>query len=548
MTAPSTVGAMLKARARLHPERHAIRVADGEGWANLTYAELDGRSDRIAVGLGARGVKKGDRVLVLVKPGFDLYAVLYALMKMGAVPVLVDPGMGLRNVLACVAQIQPRVVIAIPAVHVARRIFRRPFRSAELFVTVGGRWGGGVPLDAVTAPPGTAFELPDLQPDDEVGIVFTSGSTGTPKGVTYTHRVFHAVALLADARIGRVEGAVYLEAFAAYVLFDVAQGMTSVLPAVDLSKPAKADPKEVLRAIQENGCTGMFASPAILRSLFRHCAATGTELPQLSTVLTGVAPIPADLHRGLRAANPSATMHVVYGATEGMTVAHTDSDEVLGETWERTGRGDGFCVGRPFDGTEVRIAAVTKDPIPTFADARLLPAGEIGEILISGAVVSPEYKDRPDANRLSKIPDGPRFWHRTGDVGFVGPSGRLWYGGRVAHVVETADGPLPSVCVEGVFNEQPGVRRTALVGVGDPGREVPLLLVELEGDVAWSDELRAAVLARARGTRWEGRVAHAEPHPGFPVDARHNSKIRREDLRAFAARKYGRLAASVAAR
>src|SRR5690606_35948876 len=203
-------------------------------------------SDRYASGLKAQGVRRGDRTLLLVKPSPDFYGLLFGLIKLGAVPVLLDPGMGLKNVLKCIAQIRPRVVIALPAVHVIRLLVRRPFASAEILVTAGRRlFWGGVSLDACLGPD-APFELEAFAPSDEVGIVFTSGSTGLPKGVTYTHAVFDAVAEVADARLGRVPGRVYLETFAAYVLFDVAQGMTSVVPAMDLSKPAKVDPAKLV--------------------------------------------------------------------------------------------------------------------------------------------------------------------------------------------------------------------------------------------------------------------------------------------------------------
>ncbi|MFT6821761.1 MAG: acyl-CoA synthetase (AMP-forming)/AMP-acid ligase II [Myxococcota bacterium] len=526
------VGVMLKARAGEHPDRPALIFAAG---SQASFAELDRLSDRFAAGLIAKGLAREDRVLFLMRPSIQFYAALFGAIKMGAIPVLVDPGMGLKNVLTCIEEIAPKAMIALPAVHAASKVLRAPFHNTSLRITAGRRWFWRGPTLEQCLGPDKAYTIPSFASGDEVGIVFTSGSTGTPKGVSYTHGIFHAVATLADARIGREAGRTYLECFAAYVLFDVAQGMTSVVPDIDLSKPAKADPVKVLDAIQRFGCTGGFASPAILRSLFRHCATTGTELPNFSHVLTGVAPIPAEMHRGLRAANPSATLHVVYGATEGMTVAHTNTAQVLDHTWERTGKGDGNCVGTPFPTIDTRVIAITDEPLPTLADVVELPDGEMGELLIGGAVVSPEYKDRPKANALSKVRGEGRIWHRTGDIVWRDDSGKLWFCGRMSHRLRTENGMVPAVPVEGIYNDMPGVRRTALVGLGKPGHERPVLLVELEGGVAaWNPELERRLLARATGTRWEGIVELAIPHPGFPVDARHNSKIRRNDLKVWA--------------
>ncbi len=538
----TNVGARLKARAAEHPDRLALAMASPgapDGWATLTFAALDRLSDRYAHGLRDQGVRRGDRTLLLVKPSPDFYGLLFGLIKLGAVPVLLDPGMGLKNVLKCIAQIRPRVVIALSAVHAIRVFARRPFASAEVLITAGRRWfWGGVTLDACKGAD-APFAIDDFAPTDEVGIVFTSGSTGLPKGVTYTHAVFAAVADVADARLGRVPGRVYLETFAAYVLFDVAQGMTSVVPAMDLSKPAKVDPAKLVDAIRKFSPEGAFASPVVLRKLFAHCEANGLRLDTLRDVLTGVAPIPGDLHRALRRLTDGANLHVTYGATEGMTATHIDTDTILGETWALTGQGHGNCVGLPFPGMTPRVIGITEDAIPTWSDSLCVADGEIGEIVLEGPVVSPEYKDRPEANALAKIRRDATILHRMGDLGYFDAQGRLWFCGRKAHRVQAADGMIPSVPPEGVFNEHPDVFRTALVGVGAPGAETPVLCVELRPGVSWSPALGDAILARAHGTRWEGRIHHALAHPGFPVDARHNSKIRREDLRAWATTRLG---------
>ena len=186
-------------------------------------------------------------------------------------------------------------------------------------------------------------------------------------------------------------------------------------------------------------------------------------------------------------------------------------------------------------GIDTRVIAITEDPLPNLSDVVELPDGEIGELLIGGAVVSPEYKNRPAANAASKVQGEGRIWHRTGDLVRRDEQGRLWFCGRKAHRLQTPAGMVPAVPVEGVFNGMPGVRWTALVGVGPSGDERPVLLVEMEqGPEAFTDTVRNKLLARAANTRWDGVVQHAIAHPGFPVDARHNSKIKREELKRWA--------------
>ena len=234
--------------------------------------------------------------------------------------------------------------------------------------------------------------------------------------------------------------------------------------------------------------------------------------------------------------------HTPYGATEAIPVSHISSGTVLNETAALTNQGMGTCVGTPAPGVEVRILSVTDADLPEWSDD-LLTDG-IGEIAVRAPQVSREYIDRPLANQASKIAceDGS-FYHRMGDLGRLDDQGRLWFCGRVKHRLQTAAGMIAPVPVEGVFNAHPRVFRTALVGVGEPGQEVPVLCVELHTLAASSppgpgtqvdETLNRDLLALAESTRWAGLVQHILIHPGFPTDARHNSKIRRGDLKPWA--------------
>jgi olefin beta-lactone synthetase len=200
--------------------------------------------------------------------------------------------------------------------------------------------------------------------------------------------------------------------------------------------------------------------------------------------------------------------------------------------------------GRVYEGMGVRLMRVTDDPIAAWSDDLLVPAGTFGEIVAKGPLVSPEYKDLPEANAKAKIRDvDGAILHRMGDLGYVDGEGRFWFCGRKAHRLETADGMVPNVPVEGVFNEHPQVFRTALVGVGPKGAQTAVLCVELRPGAAWSPAVEAEILALAKGTRWADVVQKVLVHPGFPMDARHNSKIRNEDLQAWAEKQVGTLPA-----
>ncbi len=545
------VAARLKQQAQERPDARALGFPSKEQpqarttWDWWTFAQLDAASDAYAAGFYESGLRQGDRTLLLIKPGLHFYAVIFGLMKLDATPVLLDPGMGMRNVLSCIGQIAPKAVVAIPPVHVVRQFARSPFANVEHVYTAGRRWfWGGYTLNQVyELGQGKPFQAPEVQRDDEAAIIFTSGSTGPAKGVSLRHGAFLSGLDAIQQMYDLGPGHTIVECFAPFAIYDLGMGSTVVIPDMNLSKPATARPERVVQAIVDHQADTAFASPIVWVNAVRHCQAHGIKLPSLDKVLSAGAPIPADLHRRFRdILEPHAEVHTPYGCTEGMPVASVATNLILGETAQLTGQGHGTCVGTIAPGMDVRIVGITDDPIPTWTDDLRVPQGEIGELVLCGDVVSPEYKDRPDANAMAKI-QGERVMHRMGDLGYFDEQGRLWFCGRKSHRLQTQGGMVPAVPVEGVFNEHPKLLRTALVGVGVHGAERPVLCIELEAGQEWTAGDEAGLLALAEGTRWEGIVTEVLVHPGFPVDPRHNSKIKREVLKVWASEQLGRAAA-----
>jgi acyl-CoA synthetase (AMP-forming)/AMP-acid ligase II len=220
-----------------------------------------------------------------------------------------------------------------------------------------------------------------------------------------------------------------------------------------------------------------------------------------------------------------------YGATEALPVASIRGREVVGETAALSRDGAGTCVGRPVPGNDVRVIEVDDGPIARWEDARVVADGEVGEICVRGPVVTREYHNLSEPTRLAKIQDADgSVWHRMGDLARLDEQGRLWFCGRKAERVETADGPLYTDQVESRFLTHPKVTRCALVGVGPRGEERPVLVVEAKRE---DPELGAELLAL-------GGVTRVLFHPRFPVDVRHNAKIHRHTLKAWAEQQLGR--------
>ena len=548
------ISAFLRQQAAERPDQVALRFMvphAGPGrpvGTELSFAELDSLSDRYARGFERIGLKRGMRTLVLARPELDFFAFMFGLFKMGAIPVLLDPGMGMKRLLACIETNAPEAMVALPLVHLVRLFVRRPFATVKTLVTVGKRWlwGGSTLEDVLEAGSQESgpYELQDFSADDEAAIIFTSGSTGPPKGGSFRHGAFHQVVGNVQQMFDFQPGEAHLEAFASFAFWDVCAGMTVVIPKGNLTKMATVDPADVVAAIQGSACSCALASPIVWANVLRWCQDNQVKLDTLTRAITMGAPIQADMHRRFQEV-AGVELHTPYGATESLTVSTISTSAILGETLALTARGQGTCIGHPVPGTEVFIIGITEAPIETWSDELCLPAREIGEITVGGLVVSPEYKDLPEANASSKIADGRRVLHRMGDLGYLDEDGRLWFCGRKTHRLQTVDGMVPAVPVEGVVNEHDAVFRSALVGVGASGAQVPVLLVELEAGEAWRPELEAELLAMFEGTRWEGVVAKVTPYEGFPVDPRHNSKIRRGHLKAWADTRFAELTSAL---
>jgi acyl-coenzyme A synthetase/AMP-(fatty) acid ligase len=185
---------------------------------------------------------------------------------------------------------------------------------------------------------------------------------------------------------------------------------------------------------------------------------------------------------------------------------------------------------------DLRLARVTDEPVASWSDDLGVAPGEIGEVVVGGPVVSRTYREAPDANIRAKIADGVSVLHRTGDLGRLDSAGRLWFCGRKAHRVPVQGGFVAPVPVENVANRHADIRRTALVGADLKGAVVPVLCVEMKPGRPWDDVVQRDLRRLLDATAFAGLVRHFLPHPGFPTDARHNSKIRSEELALWATR------------
>lgn len=570
----------LFASARSRPDQVAVlwprtsRVDRAADYGRWTYAELAHEVEQTAAGLQSRGIGPGVRTVLMVPPSPEFFVLTFALFHAGAIPVLVDPGMGLRNLKACLAEAQPQAFVGVPKAHSARLLLGWAKSTLRSLVTVGRRWGwSGVDdrqLRALGAATLSAL-VPHLPaPDELAAILFTSGSTGVPKGAIYTHENFFAqIDQLRE--VLRIEpGEVDLCTFPLFALFAPALGMTSIIPRMDATRPAAVDPRQLLGPLRTFGVTNLFGSPALINRLGRYAEQHREPVvPTLKRVLSAGAPVPVSvLRRLLPLLPPTAKAYTPYGATESLPIAVLDSAEIFAETAALTEAGRGTCVGRPVPGATVRIIRISDEPIATWSPELEVAPGEVGEIAVRGPMVTRGYDHRPELTALAKIDDAGQVVHRMGDLGYFDSTGRLWFCGRKSQRVITLQGTLFTEPIEGLLNAHPAVYRSALVGVpragaaGSLDRE-PVICIERHRSpyapaeaVRLSDaELRRQLLERLalhdvagqpgvlptgpQGVSL-GQIREVLFHSRFPVDIRHNSKIFREKLAGWAARRLGR--------
>lgn len=535
------VGRRLSAMAAQRPEQIGVamprrRKAKGKrSYDTVTFVGLERDSNRIAAGLQALGVEPGTRLVLMVRPSIDFIALVFALLKAGVVIVLIDPGMGRRNLIRCLEEVRPEGFVAIPVVHAVRSLLRGRFSQARFNVTVGRRWfWGGYTLEHVRARGSDHFEGVATTSNDPAAIIFTTGSTGPPKGVLYSHGNFDQQVEQIQQQYDIQPGEIDLPGFPLFGLFNAAMGVTTVVPDMDPTHPAKVDPENIIEAITDWNVTQAFGSPALWNVVGRYCEQRDVRLPTLRRLLSAGAPVPPHvLKRMTRAMADDGQMHTPYGATEALPVATISAREVLGETAARSDEGAGTCVGRRFSGIQWRVIRITDEPIERIEQCEELPPAEIGELIVRGPVVTRQYISRPEANALHKIADGESFWHRMGDVGYLDEQDRFWFCGRKSHRVTTPAGPMFTVPCEAILNRHPVVYRSALVGVGPAGRQAPVMVAELERearDTASPSQLRKELLDLAHSHPATRRVSNVLLHPSLPVDIRHNSKIFREQL------------------
>jgi acyl-CoA synthetase (AMP-forming)/AMP-acid ligase II len=541
---PYNIAEVLTEASLLTPEAAAVVSPwpDSEGRFELSFAELERDSQIFAAALREDlGLAAGERVLVMVEQGLNFYITVFALFKAGLVPVMVDPGMGLKRMLACLSEGRPSALIGIKKAHFLSLLFPGYFKNIKTRVTIGRRlgWGGANFSDLLKDKSRAGLPTEKTSGTDTAAVLFTSGATGPPKGVIYTHHMFHAQVQAIRSYFGHLPGGRELVTFPLFGLFTPGLGLTSVIADMDPVRPGSADPQKILDTVKEERITSLFASPALLSRLSGHLRETREKLGGVKLIISAGAPAQPSLIASLSSVLDSdAKLLTPYGATEAMPLTMMDADEIA-KARGMTEQGFGMCVGSPLPGCQIKVIGISEHPLNSFSEKDVLPQGEVGELVARGPMVAECYFELPQATALTMLlgPDG-QPWRRMGDVGWRDVRGFLWFCGRKSQRVTTEHSTLFTVPCESIFLNHPLVARAALVGIGEPGHMHPVIIIEPSQKLSrarWKNMV-SELLALAKANPRTRTITTFLRKNSFPLDIRHNAKISREKLTVWAKR------------
>lgn len=523
-----------------------MTVTDTKGQPfEVSWQKLSSMVDAMAIGLREAGMRPGDRVSMLVEPGRNLTAALYAVLRVGGVAVVTDAGLGIAGMTRAIKSAAPRWIIGeTPGLSLARAMklpgkrlsvrTMHPVAQRALGLT-GSLYGFATTYagQRYTASPGH----PDPQPHDDAAVLFTSGSTGPAKGVRYTHQKLSALTQRLQQTLKVVPGSSLLAGFAPFALLGPAIGATSVTPNMSVTKPATLTAVALAEAAIAGESTMVFASPAALRNVVDTAheltATHRAALEDITMLLSAGAPVPVHLMDDVLQLVPNASFHSPYGMTESLLISDIDhhTQHAIADQPDR-----GVCVGTPLE--VVRLAMAPLDFYGRPSDTILEgdeAIGKLSEIVVSTPHMLAGYDKLYNTNRQTRVDtvDGLQ-WHRTGDIGHLDAAGRLWIEGRTHHIVTPPTGVLGPGGPEDDIQQLAAINRVAIVGVGPVGTQAVVAVIE-PYDTSLKPGLAPTDLTDAVRNATDVEIAAVLVTKTVPVDIRHNSKIDRPRLAAWAA-------------
>ncbi|MFK7910512.1 MAG: AMP-binding protein [Akkermansiaceae bacterium] len=489
-------------------QQHSDRVALIDSEQSMTYGKLYEHVCGASTTLRARGLGRGDTILILQPVGIPLYISLLGAFHAGLTVMFIDPSAGKAMMRNSLALHQPTAFIGTAKAHMLRLMIPSIRRIKHHFHSTS--W---VPFSKKWNPIPSGFSEPqETSPDSPALVTFTSGSTGMPKAACRTHGFLLAQHKALAESLDYIEGEVDLVTLPIFTLANLASGLTSVLADTDLRFPAQADSPAILAQCEKHKLTRCAASPAFFTRLHHD-----GMMPKFKAIYTGGAPVFPNLLDEIQSTHPEMNVVTVFGSTEAEPIAHVAWKDVSEEDYQKMTEGRGLLVGKPVSATQLRIIPdQSGQPIPAMSESGLnkmtLTGGEAGEIILTGNHVLKGYlHGKGDAENKVHVDD--ETWHRTGDAAWMDQSGRVWLLGRCSAAIQTNGKTIYPFGIECAAMTQPGMKRCAVISLKG---KITLLI---QGKPESSLESKLLVRLEPLG------VEHVISIPDIPVDKRHNAKV-----------------------
>lgn len=461
---------VLRNRADAAPERIAVSAGD----MSLSYGELDEMSDRLASALRARGVRRGDRVVIFMDNIWEMPVAIFGVLKAGAIFCPVNPSLkadGLRFVLD---DCRPSAVLT----QGKYAGLCEDARGQASPIIVAARPTGGSPhaLSFEECLTQRAGERPEAGTESDLAmIIYTSGSTGDAKGVMMSHANIDAASASIAAYLENTADDVILGALPLSFTYGLYQLLVAIRVGARLVLQKNfAFPHAVLAVARAEGVTGLPLVPTMAAMIL---ALKDVEpLPSLRYITNAAAALPAPHVAGLRDLFPNARLYLMYGLTECARATYLPPEELDRRP---------SSVGKAIPGTEAVVVDETGRPLPPDA---------VGELVVNGPHVMQGYWEKSAATEAA-LWAGPRRgerWLRTGDLFRSDSEGFLYFVGRKDDIVKVGGEKVALGQIEAVLQACPGVAEVVVTGAPDPilGTAIRALIVASDPGLAEQDILR----------------------------------------------------------
>ena len=501
---------------------------------SMTYGDLSGKAGNLAGGFSEIGIRKNYRVIVFIPISPELYISIAALQRIGAIPVLLDSWSRQEQLAAIVQNSKPRGIIA-------------PAAWLQAYEDHLNGFGIGIRISSDENSEGAkVFGLPNLfseksekimpvEQNHAALITYTTGSSGVPKGANRTHRFLAAQHYALKRLFPYKQTDVDLPVFPVFALNNIASGITTVLPTIDISKPGIKDSEILLAQISKHKVNCMTLAPSSFRNLAVYCNTTGVLLDNVSRVLTGGAPISeTDIQRFVRIA-PNSSNWILYGSTEVEPIAYIESKEMLSTKLpERTNATKiGVNVGKIDKTLSYKFIDIEIGNISHPVKIRDIEVGkgEIGELVVAGEHVCEGYYRNKEAFARTKIEDtSGTIWHRTGDLARIDVRRYLWIVGRKHNVIKRDGEYFFPVRPEILLKDISNIANAAYLDFEkNDARQIAAVVTLKNSDKNSQQECRREISEIFKREKLPLDVVIFMEE--IPMDVRHHSKVNYDALR-----------------